>query len=253
MEITPEKSELYGLLGKNISYSFSRNYFLNKFERENISGADYVNFDIEDIGSFKQLIESEPRLIGMNVTIPYKTSVLPLLDHISEEAKIIGAVNCIVITKNRQTIGYNTDYIGFKESLQKMVLPSDKNALLFGDGGAAKAVKFVLEKLDINYQTVTRNPISQQLSFDALTPEKLSEYNLLINTTPLGTYPNVHAYPPIPLEGITAQHLVYDLIYNPEKTKLLTFAEAKGARIKNGYEMLVRQAEAGWKLWQSGK
>jgi shikimate dehydrogenase len=253
MEITPEKSEIYGLIGKNIGYSFSKNYFLKKFEHEKIEKADYLNFDIEDLSTVKQLWLHESRLKGFNVTIPFKSEIIPLLDSVSEEAKKIGAVNCVVINHERQTIGYNTDCIGFEKSLITLLQPMDKQALILGNGGAAKAVKYVLEKLQIAFHIVSRNPTSEQLSYEALTIDKLKEFNLIINTTPLGTYPKVNECPPIPLEGITKQHLVYDLIYNPEKTILLKHAEKKGARIKNGYEMLVLQAEAGWKLWQSHK
>lgn len=252
MEHTHEKFKIYGLIGKNISYSFSRNYFLKKFENEGIA-AEYVNFDWQNLEAFTQMEVRSLNIGGLNVTIPYKTDIIALLDDISEEAKAIGAVNCIVITKDFKKIGHNTDSIGFEQSLTPKLLPQDKNALILGDGGAAKAVKYVLEKLKIPFQTAARNPLNDQWHFNEITTEMLADFSILINTTPLGTFPNVDDFPPIPLDGIHSHQLVYDLIYNPEKTKLLKMAEKAGARIQNGYEMLVFQAEAGWKLWQSQK
>lgn len=252
MEHIHEKYKVYGLIGKNIGYSFSKNYFLKKFEREAIR-ADYVNFDWDNLESLAQLDIEKLNIHGFNVTIPYKTEIIPLLDQISDEAKAIGAVNCIVITENFKKIGYNTDYIGFEQSLLSQLNPSDKHALILGDGGAAKAVKYVLDKHNIAHQTATRNPVDNQYHFKEITSQKLADFSLIINTTPLGTYPNVDDVPPIPLDGLLASHLVFDLIYNPEKTRLLKAATSAGARVQNGYNMLVLQAEAGWKLWQTRK
>lgn len=237
----------FGLLGKSLKHSFSRAYFSEKFEREVLNGYSYSNFEIEDISLFSKLIASNPQLRGMNVTIPYKESIVPYLDEISPEAQEIGAINTISI-HNGKLKGYNTDVFGFTNSLKPLLKPHHKKALILGTGGASKAVAFALQKLDIQYLKVSRAPSNSECNY-TYASETLDSYNLVINTTPLGTYPNTDEIPPLALEKVSENHLFYDLIYNPAKTLLLTKAEEKGATIKNGQEMLVLQAEKAWEIW----
>ena len=238
----------FGLVGKNISYSFSVGYFKDKFEKENLENYFYQNFDIQSITEFTNILKDNPNLKGLNVTIPYKESILPFLDKIDNKALKIGAVNCIKITKNNKLKGYNVDWIGFYKTLQPFV-KNHKKALVFGNGGASKAVVFALKKLKIKCKIVSRNPNENQITYKELNKKLLSKYSILINTTPLGTFPNIDECIDIPYQYITKNHLAYDLIYNPEKTKFLKNCENNGAQILNGYNMLVEQAEASFKFW----
>ncbi|MFK7003780.1 shikimate dehydrogenase [Flavobacterium covae] len=241
-----------GLLGKNISYSFSRNYFTNKFQNEFLTSIfSYDNYDIQKIDEFKEIIINEPNLIGLNVTIPYKEEIIPYLDELSEIAKNIEAVNTIKITSDKKLIGHNTDFYGFQKSLTPLLQNHHKKALILGTGGASKAIAYVLKSLEIDFLFVSRKQFNDTITYDQLNNSILTEYTIIINCTPLGTYPNIQDCPTIPYEFITSNHLVYDLIYNPKKTTFLAKAEEKGAIIKNGYEMLVLQAEKAWKIWNT--
>lgn len=241
-----------GLLGKNISYSFSRNYFAEKFKNDGILNEFcYENFDIQSINEFPEVLKNNPDLIGMNVTIPYKQEVIPFLDNLSDNAKEIGAVNTIKISSDGKLVGHNTDYFGFTESLKPLLKPHHKKALILGTGGAAKAVAYGLQQLSIDFKYVSRKSSSTTIGYEDLTKEVFEEYQIIINCTPLGTFPNIEDCPDIPYQYLTSNHIVYDLIYNPEKTTFLAKAEAQKATIKNGYEMLVLQAEKAWEIWNS--
>lgn len=236
-----------GLIGKSLQHSFSRDYFLRKFTAAGLHHHSYSNFELQDISEFADLLKSHPDLRGLNVTIPYKTAIIPYLDQLSAEAKEIGAVNTVKIS-NGKTKGYNTDVYGFGESLKPLLTPNQKQALILGTGGASLAVAYVLHQLGISYKMVSRQPVKDQISYAEAT-EDLSDFPLVINTTPLGTFPDVKGIPPLGLDKVTENHLFYDLVYNPSKTRFLQEAERSGARIKNGSEMLALQAEKAWVIW----
>ncbi len=237
----------FGLIGKNISYSFSQTYFTEKFKKENID-AKYYNFDLEEINQFRDVIKEMPDLGGLNVTIPYKQEIITFLDDLAPEAKEIGAVNTIKVNGNR-LIGYNTDYIGFSESIKPLLKSHHNKALILGTGGASKAIAYALKKLDIEYKFVSRFSGKGKLGYDDLSEQIIKDHNIIINTTPVGTFPDVNEYPKFPVEYLTKNHLVYDLIYNPEVTQLLALAKKQGATIKNGLKMLELQAESAWNIW----
>ena len=240
----------FGLIGKNISYSFSPGYFGEKFRKLGLEDCIYEIYDIPDISAFPHLLQRYPDLSGLNVTIPYKEAVIPYLDHLEKQAREIGAVNTLRFTQNGVE-GYNTDVTGFRESLRPLLTPADKAALILGTGGASKAVAFGLGQLDIPFRFVSRNPEGGQLSYEELNPELLEQYQILINCTPLGTYPAVEKAPSLPYAAVGPTHLLYDLIYNPPETAFLKEGRQRGARIKNGLEMLRLQAEASWKIWNT--
>lgn len=250
-----EKNKIFALVGKNISYSFSKKYFSKKFKKEQIENCKYVNFDIKSLDKLSKLIHQYKfQLKGMNVTIPYKQEIIPLLDKLDVKAAEIGAVNTIKITKSGLLKGYNTDIYGFKKSLQPLLQEHHNSALILGTGGASKAVEYVLKKLEIPYLFVSRNPKGKnQIGYNRLKRTTLKKHTILINCTPLGTYPNVKDCPNIPYEFITDKHLLYDLIYNPEETRFLQLGKEHGATIKNGLEMLELQAEKAWKIWNKPK
>ncbi|WP_282124023.1 shikimate dehydrogenase family protein [Algibacter mikhailovii] len=239
-----------GLLGKNISYSFSRSYFKKKFEDEQIENTSYENFDIENIDLFPSIIENTEDLKGLNVTIPYKQQVMPFLDKINKKAKAIGAVNTIRITKKGKLIGYNTDCYGFKYSIKPAIQKHHKKALILGTGGASKAIAFSLEEMGISYDYVSRQ-LSEgiKFSYDTLTEDALKDYQIVINCTPLGTFPDVDNAPNIPYKGLNENYILFDLIYNPEETKFLKQGREKGATTLNGLNMLRLQAEKAWSIW----
>lgn len=239
-----------GLLGRNISYSFSRTYFKQKFENEDITNIDYQNFDIPSITDFPSIIKNTENLKGLNVTIPYKQDVMPYLDKIDKKAKDIGAVNTIKVSKKGKLTGYNTDYYGFKKSLKPFLKKRHKNALILGTGGASKAVAYSLKQLGINYHYVSRTA-SRNISFtyNDLTEKIVRDHLIIINCTPLGTFPNIENYPDIPYGGITERHILFDLIYNPEETTFLKYGKEKHAQTINGLNMLIYQAEKAWKIW----
>jgi len=239
----------YGLLGRNISYSFSKGYFTEKFSKEHFEGCSYENFDIPEISHFTELKENNTDLNGLNVTIPYKEAVIPFLDKLSKNAAQIGAVNTIKFTKNGKLKGYNTDYYGFKKSLEPLLQPHHKKALILGTGGASKGVAFALDQLDIAYTFVSRESKPNCIDYSLINTTTFDNYQIIINCTPVGTSPNVHLFPLIPYEYFTEKHIAYDLIYNPAETQFLNKAKAQGAQIKNGLDMLIFQAEKAWKIW----
>lgn len=239
-----------GLLGKNISYSFSRNYFKEKFENEGITDTTYVNFDLDNIDLFPELIKNTENIKGLNVTIPYKEAVMPFLDKINKKAKAIGAVNTIRVTKKGKLVGYNTDCYGFKNTIKPFIKSHHKKALILGTGGASKAVAFSLKELDIDYKYVSRNPSKKvTFTYDELTENIIQEHQIIVNCTPLGTFPNIDISANIPYRGITNKHILFDLIYNPDETKFLKQGKDRGAIIINGLNMLKLQAEKSWSIW----
>lgn len=247
--IVKKKAKTFGLVGRNISYSFSAKYFTDKFAK---IGVDYTyqNFDIDSIKNLRDIIESTKKLKGLNVTIPYKEEVIPMLDSLSKTAKIIGAVNTITISKKGKLKGYNTDYHGFKKALKPLLnKKTHKRALILGTGGAAKAVAFALRKMKIEYDFVSRTATDVIFSYNCLNRETFDDYQIIINTTPLGTFPNIHDHPPIDYSLFTPNHIAFDLIYNPEETYFLKKAGENGAKTANGYKMLVYQAEKAWEIW----
>lgn len=247
------KESIYGLLGYPLGHSFSRNYFNNKFESEKIN-AEYLNFEIPDINMLMEVISEYPNLNGLNVTIPYKEQVIPYLNEIDEDAAKIGAVNVIkfIPTKNGVKFkGYNSDIIGFCDSIQPMLKPHHKKALVLGTGGAAKAVTRGLENLGIKPVYVSRTKRDSRLTYEELTAEVMNEYHIIVNTTPLGMYPHMDECPNIPYELLTPRHLCYDLLYNPDVTLFMKRAQEYGAEVKNGLEMLLLQAFAAWNIWNN--
>ena len=241
-----------GLIGYPLGHSFSKTYYLNKFEQENIRDIDYDLYPIEHISLFEELYQSDAAYVGFNVTIPHKQHIIPYLTDLSTEAKEIEAVNCITIQRIGDDVvlkGHNTDAYGFQYSLQPLLKPQHTHALVLGNGGAAKAVCYTLKQLGIDYQIVSRSKENGDLTYGELNQEIIGDHKLIINCTPLGTYPAIEAYPPIPYEFVTEDHLLYDLIYNPEETAFLAMGKSQGATTKNGYEMLVLQAEQNWKIW----
>ncbi|RED42779.1 shikimate dehydrogenase [Winogradskyella eximia] len=239
----------FGLLGRDISYSFSRGYFAEKFKNENLPHS-YVNFDLPSIDDLTEIIKNTSNLKGINVTIPYKEEVIPLLDKLNKTAKKIGAVNTIRFSKNNKLVGYNTDYYGFKNSIKPHLKSHHKNALILGTGGASKAIAYALKKLKIKYDFVSRTQ-KEGVTFlySDLTEKIISDYTIIINCTPIGTFPNIDKCPNIPYNTISEKHILYDLIYNPERTKFLNQGFNKGATIINGLEMLRLQAEKSWEIW----
>ena len=235
----------YGLIGKNIDYSFSVKYFGQKFNDEKIIDSEYVNFDLREIEDFNNL--EILKINGLNVTIPYKEKIITYLDEVDKAASIIGAVNTIA-KKDNKLIGYNTDYIGFIESFKNNL--NFKNALILGTGGASKAIQYALNIKNINFDIGSRKNNKKYISYDLIN-KRIKDYDLIINTTPLGTFPDVSKKPKINYKLINANHFCYDLIYNPEKTSFLKECEKKGARIMNGLEMLKSQAEESWIIWNS--
>lgn len=238
---------VFGLIGHPVSHSFSKGFFEKKFDKENIKDCRYDLFDLESIQDVVDL-KANQNLRGLNVTVPYKKSILPLLDFISVEAKQIGAVNTIKIMEGKW-FGYNTDVIGFEKSLVPLVSPAVKNALILGTGGASLAVRYVLEKLGISTSFVSRDIEKADYSYKDLSEFILNTHQLIINTTPSGMFPDINKMPEIPLQYLTPNHLVYDLIYNPAETLLLKNAAFAGCQIKNGLEMLNIQADESWKIW----
>ena len=240
----------FGLIGYPLGHSFSKKYFSEKFVREGIQGCQFELYPIESISEFPQLLDSESSLEGLSVTIPYKEQVIPFLDALDPACAQIGAVNCIRIRDGIKT-GFNTDYLGFKHSLQSWLGTEIPNALVLGTGGASKAVQQALRDLEIPYRIVSRTQQEGQLTYGELKeqPEWLASHPLIINTSPLGTYPQVEDMPDIPLEQLHAAHRVYDLVYNPPITRLMQECISRGGTAKNGQDMLELQAEAAWSIW----
>ena len=243
----------YGLIGKRLTHSFSKDYFNRKFDAEGID-AEYINFEIEDINMLIEVISQYNNLCGLNVTIPYKEEVMQYLDEIDDDARNIGAVNVIKIIKNGNDFklkGFNSDFTGFNESLAPMLAPCHDKALILGTGGAAKAVAYGLGKLGLEVQMVSRHKSAATLVYEELTKATVQSHKVIVNTTPLGMYPDVNSYPDIPYRFLTKSHICYDLIYNPEETIFLQKSKEMGAIVKNGLEMLLLQAFKSYEIWNS--
>lgn len=259
----------FGLIGYPLGHSFSQKYFTEKFENEGIEDCEYELFPIQNINELSSLLKNNPDLCGLNVTIPHKIGVHYFLDKISPTAKKIDAVNCIKITfphgvsnlfdgelmlsgnMKPYLEGHNTDAYGFEHSFKPLLKKQHTKALILGNGGATRAVKFVLNKLGIDFKIVSRQQHHQMISYTDVNKKLLEDYTVIINTTPLGTFPNIDECPNIPYQYLTKKHLLYDLIYNPEETTFLQKGKEQGATIKNGYQMLVLQAEKSWEIWNS--
>ena len=239
----------YGLIGKNINYSFSKKYFNDKFLKENITNCSYENYDLQSIKDFKNIIKDDA-IKGLNVTIPYKEEIIELVNKIDPIAKKIGAINTIKIHDKDIIEGYNTDYIGFVMSL-KNIISNQKKALVLGTGGASKAIIFGLNSIGVKSTIVSRDKREGVISYSELSKKVIEENTIIINCTPLGTFPEVQECPKIPFEFLSSNHICYDLIYNPEKTKFLLKSEKMGATIINGKKMLENQANESWKIWNS--
>ena len=241
--------KVFGLLGKNIDYSFSKKHFTERFANTNATDCIYENFDLSSIDDFRAILENNPDFTGLNVTIPYKESVIPYLHLLSKKAIAIGAVNVIRFMKNGKLKGYNSDYYGFKKALKPLLKPHHKKALILGTGGSSKAVAFALDELGITSDFVSRDEEKSSLTYEQLNSTTFENFQIVVNCTPLGTSPNVAEFPPIPYQFFTEKHLAFDLIYNPEETQFLKRAQQHGAITKNGKDMLVFQAEKAWKIW----
>ena len=240
------------MIGYPLGHSFSKGYFNQKFQSEGID-AEYVNFEIADVKLLMEIISETPNLSGLNVTIPYKEQVIPLLDEIDEDAKKIGAVNVIKIIHGRQGLklkGYNSDVIGFCDSIKELVSPSRNKALILGTGGAAKAICYGLEKMGVATQLVSRHKSARTLTYEELTKADIAGHKIIVNTTPLGMYPHTENCPDIPYRFLTKDHVCYDLLYNPDETLFMKKGKEQGATVKNGLEMLLLQAFAAWEIWQ---
>ncbi|MBR4637622.1 MAG: shikimate dehydrogenase [Bacteroidales bacterium] len=241
----------FGLIGKTLKHSFSQKYFEEKFRREQITDASYSLFELTDIKQLTEFIRQRSQLVGFNVTIPYKQQIIPYLDELSEEAAAVNAVNTVVIERvggQILTKGHNTDIIGFRESLREVDLP--KQALVLGTGGAAAAVTYVLENLGCRCTAISRDP-QRGLPYSALNADIIRQHKFIVNCTPLGTYPNINEKPDIPYEGLSGEHFLYDLVYNPSETALLKEGILRGAKVQNGLQMLHAQAEASWRIWNN--
>ena len=240
----------YGLIGKGIGFSFSKTFFTAKFEQEKRQDT-YENFDIDCINKLEQIIQENQNLKGINVTIPYKESVIPLLDRLDKEAKKIGAVNTIKIARDGKLIGYNTDHYGFAKALSDVLPIKEKTGLILGTGGASKAVAYVLEAMGFDFKFVSRTKTADNLSYDQLSRDIIRKHFLIINCTPLGTFPDITEYPNIPYQFLGSDHILFDLIYNPRETEFLKMGYAKGAKVTNGFKMLEYQAKKAWSIWKS--
>ena len=237
----------FGLIGHPLTHSFSQRYFTEKFQRQGIDNCLYQNFDIQEIAALESLLENYPDLLGFNITIPYKEVILPLLHARSHVVSEINACNCVRII-DKKLHGFNTDVVGFEQSLGSFLDRAPSGALILGTGGSSKAVAFVLNKLRIPFHFVSRSIIKDHFTYQQLTEQVMRDHELIINTTPLGMYP-VDQFPPLPYEFIGPDHYLFDLIYNPAVTLFLKKGTERGAATKNGYEMLVLQAEESWRIW----
>lgn len=243
----------FGLLGKNISYSFSRKYFTEKFDSLALDQYEYVNYDLDKIEDFnKEVLKDVSFLGGLNVTIPYKQDVMRYLDEIDDEAKSIGAVNTIKLLDNNRLKGYNTDAYGFESALKSCWTGHERGALILGTGGASKAIAHVFKKLGISFLFVSRAKTSEQtINYQEVSKEILEKHQMIVNCSPLGTFPDVDLKPNLPYEFLTDRHLLFDLIYNPKRTAFLKMGEKAGAIISNGEDMLKHQADRSWEIWNS--
>ncbi|HEX2534486.1 MAG TPA: shikimate dehydrogenase [Chitinophagaceae bacterium] len=240
--------KLYGLIGKTLKHSFSQTYFTAKFEREGITDCGYRNFELSSIEELPRMLAEHPELRGFNITIPYKEDVLPYLHARNEVVAATGACNCVRIIEGKLH-GFNTDVIGFGQSLDRDRKAAHNRALVLGTGGAAKAVWYALEQRSIPFTVVSRKKQADTLTYDDLDAGTIARHPLIINTTPLGMFPDTDSFPPLPYEALTAGHYLYDLVYNPEQTVFLSRGAERGAVTRNGYEMLLLQAEESWRIW----
>ncbi len=242
----------YGLTGFPLTHSFSKRYFTEKFETEKIDST-YDNFEIDNISKFPEIIKNNPELIGLNVTIPYKEQVIPFLDELNDSAREIAAVNTVKIIRSDSGIilkGFNTDTFGFETSLKPLLKEQHKKALILGTGGASKALKYVLKKLGVEFISASIEELKEnEIRYNDIDEKIMSERLLIINATPLGTYPKTDTFPNIPYQFITEKHLLFDLVYNPEVTQFMTKGLQNGATVKNGYEMLLNQAIKSYEIW----
>lgn len=246
----------YGLIGFPLEHSFSKTYFEDKFEKENIKDVEYLNFPLEKIEDFEVVCKGDPLLRGFNVTIPYKESIIKYLDALNDEARATQAVNTICYCKksdHKALVGHNTDVTGFRQSLKEHITEAPKKAMILGTGGSSKAVKYVLEEMNTEIIMVSSSGKEQALAYGDLSKELMESLSLIVNTTPLGMYPKVDQYPDIPYEYLDERHLLFDLIYNPEETEFLRRGKEKKANTVNGKDMLVYQAEAAWDIWNRNK
>ena len=244
----------YGLIGFPLTHSFSKRYFTEKFETEKIDSS-YDNFEIDNICNFPEIIKNNPELIGLNVTIPYKEQIIPFLDELNDSAREIAAVNTVKIIRSDSGVilkGFNTDAFGFETSLKPLLKKHQKKALILGTGGASKALKYVLKKLEIEFISASIEELKEnEIRYEDIDEKMLNDRLLIINATPVGTYPKVEAFPNIPYQFITEKHLLFDLVYNPEVTLFMAKGREKGAAVKNGYEMLLNQAIKSYQIWNT--
>ena len=240
----------FGLIGKNIGYTFSKDYFEKKFKKEKRK-ATYHIFDIAHINEIQVILENNKNLKGLNVTIPYKESVMPFLDVVDRESLEIGAVNTIKIDNKKRLIGYNTDHYGFAKAIADFFPIKSKKAIILGSGGSSKAIQYVLKMMGFKTLVISRKKSKSTITYDKLNENFISSHHLIINCTPLGTFPNIHDYPHIPFKYIGKDHMLYDLTYNPKVTEFMQIGMIQGARVSNGYKMLVYQAEKSWKIWNT--
>ncbi|KAA3622693.1 MAG: shikimate dehydrogenase [Flavobacterium sp.] len=240
----------YGLIGKDLSHSFSKTFFTYKFEQENRRDS-YHNFELDHLEEFPQLIEKTEGLKGLNVTIPYKEAIIPYLYKLDKEAEKIGAVNTIKFRKDGKLIGYNTDHYGFAKALADFFPIKEKTALILGTGGASKAVQYVLDAMEFDYEIVSRKPSVDSISYESLSRDMMADHLLIVNCTPLGTSPNVNECPKVPYQYLGRDHVMFDLIYNPRETEFMKRGFVKGARVTNGLKMLENQAKKAWRIWKS--
>ena len=244
----------YGLIGYRLGHSFSKKFFAEKFETEGYTNHEYVNFELDTIDEFPELFKRNNHICGLNCTIPYKQQIIPYLDEINQEAAEIGAVNTIKVIRQDDKLkltGYNTDVYGFEHSFRPLLKEHHKKALILGTGGASKAVKYILNKLNISYLSATTKQIlsDTEIPYSHITPELLSEYLIIIQTTPLGMYPKTDTFPDLPYHSLTPNHLLYDLVYNPEETLFMKKGAERGATVSNGLQMLELQALKAWEIW----
>lgn len=237
----------YGIIGNPLGHSFSKGFFTEKFAREGID-AEYLNFQIPEIGKLTEVLQENPELRGINVTLPYKTEVIPFLDELSNEAREIGAVNVVQI-RNGHLKGFNSDIIGFTRSIQPLLKPHHRKALILGTGGASRAIRVGLTRLGLKWKYVSRTPREGMITYEDITAETLREYEVIVNCSPVGMFPKVDECPAIPYEFLTQDNLLYDLVYNPENTLFMKKGALQGAVVKNGLEMLHLQAIASWEFW----
>lgn len=252
-EITKQMNT-YGLIGYPLGHSFSKRYFTNFFTQQGLD-AEYKNFELPCIEQLSEVLQSEPMLCGFNVTIPYKQQIFPYIHELDDAAQAIGAVNVVKVMRRDGNIhlkGYNTDHIGFADAIRPLLKPHHTHALILGTGGASKAVEYALHQLGIETQCVSRTAREDIITYEELTPKLMAQYTVIVNTTPLGMHPKTEECPPLDYSQIGSKHLLYDVVYNPEKTLFLNHGEKAGATISNGMSMLIGQAKAAWRIWTEG-